>query len=29
VVLDGVWFASNPTGPHLLSAPMASLPLAH
>jgi hypothetical protein len=28
VVLDGLWFASNPTAPHLMSVPMASLPLA-
>jgi len=29
VVLDGLWFASNPTAPHLHSVPIASLPLAH
>jgi CRP-like cAMP-binding protein len=28
VVLDGLWFASNPTAPHLQSVPIASLPLA-
>ena len=29
VVLDGLWFASNPTAPQLYAVPMASLPLAH
>jgi CRP/FNR family transcriptional regulator, cyclic AMP receptor protein len=29
VVLDGAWFASNPSGPHLQSVSVASLPLAH
>jgi CRP-like cAMP-binding protein len=29
VVLDGLWFASNPTAPHLMSVPTANLPLAH
>jgi len=26
VVLDGLWFASNPTAPHLMSVPVGSLP---
>src|SRR6185312_15494032 len=29
VVLDGAWFAGNPSGPHLQSVALASLPPAH